>query len=124
MYPNRSIGRRDFLYGLSATLGTVALNAMLQAEERSTAATASRPLAPKPPHHPPRAKACIFLYMEGGPSHLDTFDPKPKLDQLHLSEFSRQDRFASAMARKAPASSFASSIARTARAASATRSHS
>ena len=99
MYPDRLIGRRDFLYGLGATLGTVAFNAMLQAEERSTAAAAgAAPLEPKRPHHPPRAKACIFLYMEGGPSHLDTFDPKPKLDQLHLSEFSRQSRFASAMA--------------------------
>src|SRR5262249_6297238 len=39
-----------------------------------------------------------FLTMAGGPSHHDTFDPKPKLDELHLKEFKRQDRFASAMA--------------------------
>src|SRR5687768_15884459 len=32
-----------------------------------------------PPHHPPRAKRCIFLCMPGGPSQLDTFDPKPRL---------------------------------------------
>jgi hypothetical protein len=37
------------------------------------------PLAPKAPHHPPRAKACIFLFMYGGPSQVDTFDYKPKL---------------------------------------------
>ena len=40
------------------------------------------PLAPKPPQFPARAKRVIFLFMEGGPSHLDTFDPKPKLNEL------------------------------------------
>lgn len=39
------------------------------------------PLAPKPPHHPPRAKRVLFLFMHGGPSHVDTFDYKPKLQQ-------------------------------------------
>lgn len=89
--------RRDFLYGLGATLGTTAFNALLQAEERRNPKRED-PLAPRPPHHKPRAKACIFLFLEGGPSHIDTFDPKPKLDELHLQEFNRQDRFASAMA--------------------------
>ena len=40
------------------------------------------PLAPKQPHHPPKAKSVIWLFMEGGPSHIDLFDPKPKLDEL------------------------------------------
>jgi hypothetical protein len=44
-----------------------------------------------------KAKSCIFLFMEGGPSHIDTFDPKPKLADLHLQEFRRDDKFASAM---------------------------
>jgi hypothetical protein len=79
--------RRDFLYGLGATLGTAAFNALLQAG----------PLTPKLGHHPAKARACIFLFMEGGPSHLDTFDPKPKLRELHLKEFVRQDRRGSAM---------------------------
>jgi hypothetical protein len=43
----------------------------------------SNPLAPKPPHHPPRAKRIIFLFMKGGPSHVDTFEPKPLLDRDH-----------------------------------------
>ena len=92
--------RRDFVYGLGATLGTVAFNALLRAETARTPATAPvGPLAPKPPHHPPRAKACIFLFMEGGPSHIDTFDPKPKLADLHMKEFTRKgDALASAMA--------------------------
>ncbi|MDA2929738.1 DUF1501 domain-containing protein [Acidobacteria bacterium AH-259-O06] len=88
--------RRDFLYGLGATLGTAAFNALLRAE--SPKADSAGPLAPKPQHHSAKAKACIFLFMEGGPSHVDTFDPKPKLRELHMKEFVRQDKFASAMA--------------------------
>jgi hypothetical protein len=41
------------------------------------------PLAPKPPHFPARAKSVIFLYMTGGPSHVDLFDPKPALTANH-----------------------------------------
>ena len=40
-------------------------------------------LAPKQPHHAPKAKSVIWLFMEGGPSHVDLFDPKPKLNELH-----------------------------------------
>jgi hypothetical protein len=80
--------RRDFLYGLGGTLGTVAFNSMMAAES---------PLAPKGGHHPARAKNCIFIFMEGGPSHLDTFDPKPALNDLHMKEFQRKSKFASAM---------------------------
>ncbi len=84
--------RREFLFGLGAGFGSVALTALLG--ERAAAAG---PLAPKPGHLPPRAKACIFLTMEGGPSHIDTFDPKPKLRDLHLQEFTRSDPMQSAM---------------------------
>src|SRR5438067_7717835 len=41
------------------------------------------PLAPKKPHFSAQAKAVIFLFMQGGPSHIDTFDPKPLLRKLH-----------------------------------------
>lgn len=41
------------------------------------------PLAPKPPHFAPRAKRVVHLFMNGGPSHVDTFDPKPALDRYH-----------------------------------------
>jgi hypothetical protein len=41
------------------------------------------PLAPKPPHHKARAKSMIFLFLAGGPSQVDTFDPKPLLNELH-----------------------------------------
>src|SRR5271165_7045196 len=40
---------------------------------------ASNPYAVRPPHHTPRARRVIFLYMPGGPSHVDLFDPKPRL---------------------------------------------
>src|SRR5437764_9309090 len=95
-----SIDRRELLFGLGATLGTVALNALLQAEEKTVAHASGSdgPLTPKPQHLPAKAKSCIFLTMAGGPSHIDTFDPKPKLDELHLKKFQRQDKFASAMA--------------------------
>jgi len=68
-------------------LGAVALSAML-AQQDARAANAG-PLAAKPQHHPARAKNCIFLLMEGGPSHIDTFDPKPKLASLHMTKFAK-----------------------------------
>lgn len=75
--------RRRFLYSLGATLGSVAFTDLLAKESAG-------PLAPKTPHLAPRAKACIFLVMEGGPSHIDTFDPKPKLEELHMKLFQRE----------------------------------
>jgi hypothetical protein len=90
--------RREFLFGLGLGLGTTALNALLAQEQLPAAkGPAAGPLAAKAGHHPAKAKACICLFMEGGPSHIDTFDPKPKLADLHLQEFQRQDKFASQM---------------------------
>ena len=59
------------------------------------------PLAPKPPHFPARAKRVIFLFMNGGPSHVDTFDPKPALKQYDGKEppASMVDRQAEAQGR-------------------------
>jgi hypothetical protein len=84
--------RRNFLFRAASGLGSVALSALLADQDLRAGV-----LSPKPPQHPAKAKACIFLTMEGGPSHLDTFDPKPKLAQLHMTEFVRHDKFASAM---------------------------
>jgi hypothetical protein len=85
--------RRESLFGLGAGLGSIALSAMLADDSQA----ADSPLSPKPGHVPAKAKACIFLMMEGGPSHIDTFDPKPKLRELHLKEFQRNDPMQSAM---------------------------
>jgi hypothetical protein len=79
---------------MGLSLGAAAFHSLAAADERQPA---GGPLAPRPGHHPAKAKACISLFMEGGPSHLDTFDPKPKLAELHMQEFVRQDKFASNM---------------------------
>jgi len=89
--------RREFVFGLGASVGSIALTALLGRDAQAAAAPAASPLAPKPAHLPARAKNCIFLMMEGGPSHIDTFDPKPKLASLHLQEFTREGRMKSAM---------------------------
>ena len=77
--------RRELLFGLGASAGPLALTQMLAAEESGSGG----PLAPREPMLPAKAKACIFIVLEGGPGHMDTFDPKPKLRQLHLSESTR-----------------------------------
>ena len=76
--------RREFLYGAGAGLGSVALSSLLQG---------AAPVS----HIESKAKRCIFLMMEGGPSHIDTFDPKPELNRRHLQEFSRKGDMESAM---------------------------
>ncbi|NNC90400.1 MAG: DUF1501 domain-containing protein [Akkermansiaceae bacterium] len=84
-HPNR----REVLYGLGAGLGSVALTSLLRAGGSG--------LQTRRGHHPPRAKRCIFLMMEGGPSHIDTFDPKPELAKRHLQAFTRSGEQESAM---------------------------
>jgi hypothetical protein len=71
--------RREFLLHGGAGFGATVLTALLG--DRAVAKEAG-PLAPRPPHHPATAKSVIFLFMEGGPSHLDLFDPKPTLTEL------------------------------------------
>jgi hypothetical protein len=57
---------------------------LLDAGEMPAAGPAARgPLAPRPPHFSPQAKQVVHLFMNGGPSHVDTFDPKPKLAEVH-----------------------------------------
>ncbi len=81
--PARS--RREFLGRAGSGLGALALGHLLNqaglAPHASAAATGNI-LSPRQPHHPPKAKSIIWLFMEGGPSHLDLFDPKPALDKL------------------------------------------
>jgi hypothetical protein len=78
----RASTRRDFFTRAGSGLAGIALTHMLNEDRAQAATTGSDPLAPKPPHHPPKAKSIIWLFMEGGPSHIDTFDPKPKLVEL------------------------------------------
>src|ERR1700693_6233584 len=78
--------RRRFLTTSAGGLGLLALASLLRDEGRLTAAPtpagATGPLTPRQPHFPGRAKACICIYLEGAPSQLDLFDPKPKLNEL------------------------------------------
>ncbi|MEO8659414.1 MAG: DUF1501 domain-containing protein, partial [Bryobacteraceae bacterium] len=71
--------RREFFSHAGSGLAGMALNAML-AEGKEPVRD---PMEPRTPHHKPTAKSVIFLFMEGGPSHIDLFDPKPKLSELH-----------------------------------------
>ncbi len=77
--------RRHFLTSTSSGIGMLALASLLRDDgllaAESTAAM--NPLTPRAPHFAPKANACICIYLEGAPSQLDLFDPKPKLNELH-----------------------------------------
>jgi hypothetical protein len=74
--------RRRFLEQAGGGLGALALHWLLQ-EENANGADAKRgPLAPRSSHFPAKARSVIYLFMHGGPSHLETFDPKPELQKL------------------------------------------
>ncbi len=77
--------RRDFLTSSSSGIGLAALASLLRDDGllAAEAGAAVDPLAPKAPHFAPKARACICIYLEGAPSQLDLFDPKPKLNELH-----------------------------------------
>ena len=78
--------RRQLLKTSAIGFGNLALTAMLDKEARAEASSlpaARDPLAAKLPHLPARAKRIVFLFMKGGPSHVDTFDPKPLLTRDH-----------------------------------------
>jgi hypothetical protein len=66
------------MLGLAGILAQEAAAGTSAAPDRTT-----NPLAPLPPHHVPRAKRCIFLYLPGGPSQLDLFDPKPQVTRTN-----------------------------------------
>jgi hypothetical protein len=76
-----AVTRRDFFLRAGLGFGSLALSSLLNspAQGDSPELDPLHPLAPRPPHFPARADAVIFLFMEGGPSHIDLFDPKPEL---------------------------------------------
>jgi len=77
MSPNMELlNRRDALKSAAVGFGQLAFSAMLRADS-------TNPLAPRQPLTAPRAKRVVFLFMKGGPSHVDTFDPKPLLTRDH-----------------------------------------
>lgn len=76
--PTRS--RREFVRDAFCGFGSLALASLLKPQFAHAAP--SNPLSPRPAHHAAKAKSVIFLFMAGGPSHLETFDPKPLLNRL------------------------------------------
>jgi hypothetical protein len=79
--PTFSISRRTLLNRVGTGLGVLGLAGLLKDQGLLAADKASNPLAPKSPHFAPRAKRIIHLFMNGGPSQVDTFDPKPALEK-------------------------------------------
>src|SRR6185503_17609432 len=81
--------RREFLWEAGAGFTGLALSYLLdrdgffsrKALAAPAAASSANPLLPRQPHYPGRAKSVIFLFMYGGPSQVDTFDPKPELQK-------------------------------------------
>ena len=84
---DRFLTRRDFLGRCGMGFGMVGLAGLLSPEILGSAQAAdaamNTPLAPKPPQFPATAKRVIHIFANGGPSHVDTFDPKPLLTKLH-----------------------------------------
>src|SRR5437879_165297 len=86
--------RRHFFKDCAVGVGAMALASLFQSESQGE----ESPLSARAPHHPPRARNVIFLFMAGGPSQLETFDWKPKLQDLHgqpiPDSFMKDKRFA------------------------------
>src|SRR5262245_24480074 len=84
----RDITRRHFFRDCRVGLGSMALASLMGGSSLRAAPAASatdraiNPLAPRDGHHPAKAKRVIFLFMAGGPSQLELFDPKPKLQEM------------------------------------------
>src|SRR5262245_18418101 len=78
--------RRDFLATYASGIDALALDSLLRDDGLLAAAPFVKddgnPLAPRPPHFTPKAKACICSYLEGPPTQRDLSDPKPKLNYL------------------------------------------
>jgi len=94
--------RRRFLTTSSLGIGSLALNYLFHQDKARGQDVTVRPelgsertfdLTPKPPQNPPKAKAMISLWMQGGPSHIDLFDPKPALAKLDGKSFEGEIKF-------------------------------
>src|SRR6266516_7241199 len=85
--------RRDFLLDSYLGLGALALKDLLGADfARAASGGDANPLAAKPQHHPAKAKSCIFLFMEGGVSQMDTFEYKPALVKYAGKQMPKAER--------------------------------
>ncbi len=78
-YRKAPMTRREMLSACANGFGAVALASLLGEEALADAKSSFNPMAPRPGHFPAKAKSIIFLFMDGGASQVDTFDPKPRL---------------------------------------------
>src|SRR5690349_18551998 len=98
MFPNRELEfiltRRQFFGRSAAGIGTAALASLLNPQlfAAGNAKPASVPGVLSDPHFAPKAKRVIYLFMSGGPSHIDLFDFKPKLNELRGTELPAEIR--------------------------------
>jgi hypothetical protein len=99
--PHQIPTRRKFLADAGGGLGLLALGALMADDATAAGSQAKNPLAPKKPHFQPRAKRVLWLFMHGGPSHVDLFDPKPEL--VKLAGQPLPDSFGAVMTRRAVA---------------------
>ena len=90
--PTNALSRRELLGRCGMGFGMIGLTGVLAADDALGLVSTSRaaiargplgPMAPRPPHFAAKAKQVVHLFMNGGPSHLDTFDPKPMLKKYH-----------------------------------------
>lgn len=79
--PNIATSRRDMLSRCGMGMGGLALGSLLATETAKAASASNNPMLPKSPQFPAKAKRVIHLFMNGGPSQVDTFDPKPALEK-------------------------------------------
>ncbi len=86
--------RRRFLYQSLTGVGGTALLHMLNRDLIAAPSVDANPLSAKKPHHPAKAKSCIFLTMLGGVSQMDTYDPKPALAKFDntVMDWSKEKR--------------------------------
>src|SRR4051812_27358548 len=75
------MNRRDLLGRCGMGLGALGLTTLLNTRTTAADTAPLNPLAAKAPQFAPRAKRVIHFFLNGGPSHVDTFDPKPMLDK-------------------------------------------
>lgn len=80
LFTRRQLLRRSGMgFGMLGLTSLLADNGLLAADTPP----ASNPLAPRKPHFPAKARRVVHLFMNGGPAHVDTFDPKPLLEKYH-----------------------------------------
>src|SRR5690349_1601419 len=96
--------RREFVWEMGGRFTGLALASLLSADgffaRHAEAASLTGPLAPKQPHFNTKAKSCIFLMMNGGPSHVDTFDYKPTLAKYAGKELPSDFKFTNSGGRR------------------------